>query len=300
MKEKAPKRRRSRLKRNGINPTRFDSSQLKFYAYLIPVGIIMALPIIFIFMNAFKPLDELFAYPPRFYVKRPTMDNFAMLFQMSSNTNVPVSRYLFNSIVSTAVVVFATLGIAVAAGYVFSKKRFKLKNGLFNLNTLALMFVPTAVAIPRYFVIVYSGMLDNFLAHILPLLAMPVGLFLIKQFVDQIPNALVEAAVIDGASDYTILVKIIVPMVAPALATVAMMAFQGAWNATEASTLFINNESLKNFAFYMSTLSNTGTNAVAGAGVAAAAGLIMFLPNLILFIILQSRVMNTMAHSGIK
>lgn len=300
MKEKEPKHRRSRLKRNGINPTRFDSSQLKFYAYLIPVGIIMALPIIFIFMNAFKPLDELFAYPPRFYVKRPTFDNFALLFQMSSNTNVPVSRYLFNSIVSTAVVVFATLGIAVAAGYVFSKKRFKLKNGLFNLNTLALMFVPTAVAIPRYFVIVYSHMLDSPLAHVLPLLAMPVGLFLIKQFVDQIPNALVEAAVIDGASDYTILVKIIVPMVAPALATVAMMAFQGAWNATEASTMFINNESLKNFAFYMSTLSNTGTNAVAGAGVAAAAGLIMFLPNLILFIILQSRVMNTMAHSGIK
>lgn len=300
MKEKAPKRRKSRLKRNGINPAHFDSSQLKFYAYLIPVGIVMALPIIFIFMNAFKPLDELFAYPPRFYVKRPTLDNFAMLFQMSSTTNVPVTRYLFNSIISTIVVVFATLGIAVAAGYVFSKKRFKLKNSLFNLNTLALMFVPTAVAIPRYFVIVYSGMQDNFLAHILPLLAMPVGLFLIKQFVDQIPNALVEAAVIDGASDYTILRKIIVPMVAPALATVAMMAFQSSWNAVEASQMYINNESLKNFAFYMSTLSNVTTNAVAGTGVAAAAGLIMFLPNLILFIILQSRVMNTMAHSGIK
>jgi multiple sugar transport system permease protein len=129
---------------------------------------------------------------------------------------------------------------------------------------------------------------------------MPVGLFLVKQFIDQVPTSLVEAAQIDGASDYYILIKIIMPLITPAIATIAILTFQLAWNNTEASVLYINNESLKTFAFYMSALTSTTGNTVAGQGMSAAASLIMFLPNLILFIILQSRVMNTMVHSGIK
>jgi ABC-type glycerol-3-phosphate transport system permease component len=251
-------------------------------------------------MSAFKPVDELFAYPPRFFVKNPTLNNFTQLFSISSSTNVPASRYLFNSIISTLLVVILTLLMSSAAGYVLSKKAFKQKKLLFSINNLALMFVPIAVAIPRYFVIVNSGLQDSFLANVIPLLAMPVGLFLVKQFIDQIPDALVEAAVIDGASDYKILTKIIIPLIKPALATIAILAFQTSWNSTEASTIYINKETLKTFSFYMSTLSNTSGNMVAGQGIAAAASLIMFLPNLILFIILQSQVMNTMAHSGLK
>lgn len=121
-----------------------------------------------------------------------------------------------------------------------------------------------------------------------------------KQFIDQVPDSLVEAAVIDGANDYKILTSIIIPLIKPALATVAILAFQISWNNTEASALYLNKETLKTFVFYMSTLRNTSGNLVAGQGIAAAASLIMFLPNLILFIILQSKVMNTMAHSGLK
>lgn len=288
------------LKSHGINPQKFERGQIKFYTYLIPLAIFMMLPIIFILISAFKPIDELFAYPPRFFVKNPTLDNFIQLFSLTGNTNIPASRYLFNSIIATTIVVTASIFMSSAAGYVLSKKRFRTKNILFAINNLALMFVATAVAIPRYFVIVYSGLQNNFLANIIPMLAMPVGLFLVKQFIDQIPDALVEAAFIDGASDYKILTGIIMPLIKPALATVAILAFQTAWNSTEASTMYINNETLKTFSFYMSTLSNTSGNTVAGQGIAAAASLIMFLPNLILFIILQSQVMNTMAHSGIK
>ncbi len=294
------KRKRSKLRAGGVNPERFSRGQIKFYLYLIPLAAFMLLPIIFITMSAFKPVDELFAYPPRFFVKNPTLNNFTQLFSISSSTNVPASRYLFNSIISTLLVVILTLLMSSAAGYVLSKKAFKQKKLLFSINNLALMFVPIAVAIPRYFVIVYSGLQDSFLANVIPLLAMPVGLFLVKQFIDQIPDALVEAAVIDGASDYKILTKIIIPLIKPALATIAILAFQTSWNSTEASTIYINKETLKTFSFYMSTLSNTSGNMVAGQGIAAAASLIMFLPNLILFIILQSQVMNTMAHSGLK
>lgn len=287
-------------KPGGINPSGFDRSQIKFYAYLIPVAAFMAIPILFIVANAFKPIDELFAYPPRPYVQRPTLENFRQLFSISGTSNVPASRYLLNSLLITGIAVFASLYISASVGYVFSKKRFRGRDKLFAVNTLALMFVPVAVAIPRYFVVVYTGLHDNFLAHILPMLAMPVGVFLIKQFIDQLPDALIEAAVIDGASDFKILHKIILPLTKPALATLAIQMFQTAWNSVEASTYFIDTESLKSFSFYMTTLSNTAGNSVAGQGVSAASALILFLPNLILFIILQSRVMNTMAHSGIK
>ena len=292
--------RRRHLQIIGINPARFDRSQIKFFLYLVPITALMGLPIVFIFFNAFKPLDELNAYPPRFFVRMPTWENFRRLFSATQGSSVPISRYLFNSIVVTLIVVVCTVVICVAAGYVLSKKRFKYKKFLFSLNTLALMFVPVAVAIPRYLVIVFTGMYDSFWAQIIPLLAMPVGLFLLKQFIDQIPDALIEAAVIDGADDFTILRCIIIPIIMPAVATVAMMAFQAAWNSTEASAMFVENETLKTFAYYMSTLTGATGNTISGQGISAAASLILFLPNLILFIILQSRVMNTMAHSGLK
>jgi len=282
-----------------INPERFHRSQIKFYAILIPLATFMAIPLIFIFSNAFKPYNELFAFPPRIFVRNPTLQNFKALFSAMTQSGIPVSRYLFNSFIISLAVVILSIFISTAAGYILSKKNFKLKKLLFEINTLALMFVPTAVSIPRYIIIAKLGLVDNFLAHILPALAMPVGLFLVKQFIDQIPDSLIEAAKIDGASDWFIYLKIILPLTRPAVATIAILAFQNAWNSTEASLIYINNESLKNFAYYMSTLSGA-SGTVAGAGIAAAAASIMFLPNLIIFIFTQSKVMNTMAHSGIK
>jgi ABC-type glycerol-3-phosphate transport system permease component len=262
----------------------------------------MLLPIVFIFSNAFKPPDELFAYPPRFFVTAPTMKNFTDLFSKMSSSGIPVSRYLFNSIIITAITIVASIVVSSTAAYALSKMRFKLKDTLFAINTVALMFVPIAVTIPRYLIIERLGLLDTFWVHILPVLAMPVGLFLIKQFIDGIPNEVIEAARIDGASDLDVYWQIIMPMIRPAIATIAILTFQATWNNADTSSLFINNESLKTFAFYLSTLTSTvtGANAVAGQGIAAAASLIMFLPNLIIFILLQSQVMSTMAHSGLK
>lgn len=282
-----------------INPKRFDKSQLKFYAVLVPMAIFMILPVIFIINQAFKPLDELFMFPPRFLVIRPTFQNFEDLWRTSSVTGVPMTRYLFNSIISTSVTVFLSVMITASAAYVLSKKNFKAKNWLFSVNQVALMFVPIAVSIPRFIILDQVKLMDNFLVHILPALALPVGLFLVKQFMDQVPDAVIEAAKLDGANDYQILLKIIIPLVKPALATVGILTFQISWNATEASALYITNETLRTFAFYLSSLTSA-TNTVAGVGMAAAAGLIMFLPNLIIFILLQSKVMNTMTHSGVK
>lgn len=282
-----------------MNPTRFHKSQLKFYAILIPMAVVMGLPIVYIFSQALKPLDELFIYPPKFFASKPSLDNFKKLVESMMSSEVPIYRYFFNSILSTLLTVVCTIFITAFAGYALSKKDFKLKNVIFEINTAALMFVGAAVKIPKYLVIYYSGLIDNFWVHIIPGLAMPVGLFLVKQFMDQIPDALIEAARIDGAKDFQIFMKVIMPLSKSSLATVVILTFQAAWNAIEASELYLNADNMKTFAYYMTTLTTTG-NDVVGIGQAAAATLIMFIPNLVIFIFMQKNVMSTMAHSGIK
>jgi multiple sugar transport system permease protein len=283
-----------------INPNKFDKSQIKFYIILLPLATFMLLPIVYMINQAVKPLDELFMFPPRFFAINPTWKNFQDLLRTASKSGVPMSRYLFNTILSTLITVTATIFLTAMSGYALSKKKFKAKNALFSINQAALMFVPVAVAIPRYLVIINVGLVDNFWVHIIPALAMPVGLFLVKQFIDQIPDALIEAARLDGAGDFYILRKIIIPLIIPALSTVGILSFQAAWGATEASNIYISDETLKSFSFYLGTLTSSAGNGVAGVGMAAAASLIMFIPNLIIFVIMQSRVMNTMSHSGIK
>ncbi|MDI6452765.1 carbohydrate ABC transporter permease [Mariniplasma sp. M4Ah] len=282
-----------------INPTNFHRSQIKFYMILIPILLLMVLPIIFIISHAFKPLDELYAYPPRFFASRVTFDNFRQLMNASQQSGIPFGRYLFNSLMSASIVIFLSLLLSSLAAFAFSFLDFKGKKWLFAANQVAIMFVAIAVAVPRYIVMNVLGVTNSFAAHIVPLIAMPVGVFLLKQFMDQIPRELHDAAKIDGANRFQIYRMIVLPLVKPALATIAILAFQSAWNNVETSQLFISDEALKTLPYYFSTLT-LGTSGIAAQGMAAAASLIIFLPNIILFIILQKNVMNTMAHSGLK
>ena len=298
MKTVTKRRRRGRYLGSRINPNSFSAGQIKFYVILIPLALFMIIPVIMILNRAFMPLGELFAFPPRIFVGSPTLNNFRDLMDLSGTTGVPMSRYLLNSVVITLLTMALNLVVSVTGAYALSKKRFRGKEKLFAINQLALMFVPTAVAVPRYLVIVQSGMINTVLAHVMPLLAMPVVLFLVKQFVDQIPDALLEAAVVDGAKDFTIIRRIIIPLTRPALATAAVLSFQAVWGSVEASNNFITDDSLRTLAFYLNAISVN--NNVAAAGMVAAASVLLFLPNLLIFIIMQSQVMNTMSHSGIK
>ena len=282
-----------------INPTRFSWSQWPFFAILIPFCVFMVLPIVYIVNHAFKPFDELIEYPPRFFVKNPTFDNFIEFFKVSSISDIPVGRYIFNSLVITVVVCFLSIVVAAMTGYALSKLKFKMKDVIFEINNIALMFVGIAVTIPKYIITDAIGLTDTFWVHIIPALAIPVGMFLIKQFIDQIPNDLIEAAKMDGATELKIFWTIILPLIKPAIATVVMLSFQTVWNDAGTSSTYVDNEGLKTFAYYVSTLSSS-SNTVAAQGLSAVATLIMFLPNFVMFIILQSNVMNTMAHSGIK
>jgi multiple sugar transport system permease protein len=282
-----------------INPTSFGRDQLKFYTILLPVVAFMLLPLLYVVFHAFKPMDELFAFPPKFITTRPTLENLRRLFAVAGSSNYPLSLYLFHSVFTSLLTMGASVLMCGASGFALSKKQFKGKKLILEINQAALMFVPTAMTITRFLIIKEVGLMDSYLAHIIPLLAMPVGLFLVKQFIDQVPSALVDAAQIDGCSDYGILFRIILPVIRPALATVSILAFQASWNSAEASQRYIDSEHIKTFAYYISVVAPSGNN-VAGRGMAAGGVLLLFIPCLLLFIIMQSKVMNTVAHSGIK
>ena len=282
-----------------LNPKKFQANQIKFLVVLLLICAVMILPIIYIINQAFKPLDELFYFPPQMFVKNPTLSNFTELGRLARTTGLPWIRYLLNSIIISVVYVFGVLIITVLAAYAISKKQFRFKNTLFKVNQLALMFVAVAVAVPNYLIISYLGLIDNFWVHIVPSLAVPVYLFLMKQYIDDgVPKEILESAKLDGANDLQIIGKFVIPLVKPAVATIAILAFQNIWNSGGASLIYLTSESLKTLPYYLGLLQASA--GIKATGVAAASSLITFIPNLIIFIAMQSRVMNTMAKSGIK
>ncbi|OMF23435.1 ABC transporter permease [Paenibacillus sp. FSL H8-0548] len=276
------------------------AAKISFNIIMLVLSVVMILPIIYIFNHAFKPYHELFIYPPKFFVQEPNIQNFVELFWVTSNSIVPVSRYLFNSLFISAASVIGVTAVSALCAYPLSKHPFPGRKFIFAVILLMLMFTPEVIQIPRYLVVSQLGIMNTYLGHLLPVLALPVGVFLLKQFVDQIPDSLLEASRIDGANEFIVFFRIIIPMCMPAIATVAILSFQNSWGNVETSMLFMQDDEMKNFPFFLSTLTNNLANNVARQGAAAVAALIMLVPNLVFFIILQGKVISTMAHSGIK
>jgi ABC-type glycerol-3-phosphate transport system permease component len=279
---------------------KFSIRRILYIVFMLAFAVFMLLPIIYIFNHAFKPYQELFVYPPTFLVKEPTTQNFIELLWVTSNSIIPLSRYLFNSLfISIATVVTVTIVSSLSA-FALAKHEFPGKGFVFSSIILMLMFAPEVVQIPRYLVVSQLGLMNTYLGHILPMVALPVGVFLLKQFMDQIPSALLEAARIDGSSEFGLFLKIVIPVCMPAVATVAILSFQNSWSNLETSTFFMQDDDMKTFPFFLTTLTNNLANNVARQGAAAVAALIILVPNLLFFIILQRKVIDTMAHSGIK
>lgn len=274
--------------------------RILYIVCMLAFAVFMLLPIIYIFNHAFKPYHELFVYPPTFLVKEPTTQNFIELLWVTSNSIIPLSRYLFNSLfISVATVVTVTIVSSLCA-FALAKHEFPGKGFVFSSIILMLMFAPEVVQIPRYLVVSELGLMNTYWGHILPMVALPVGVFLLKQFMDQIPSALLEAARIDGSTEFGVFLKIVIPVCMPAVATVAILSFQNSWSNLETSTFFMQDDDMKTFPFFLTTLTNNLANNVARQGAAAVAALIVLVPNLLFFILLQRKVIDTMAHSGIK
>ncbi|MBO0600599.1 carbohydrate ABC transporter permease [Sporosarcina sp. E16_3] len=277
-----------------------DRAQYVILFFLTLLSIFMLLPIVYIINHAFKPLHELFLFPPTFIVREPTTQNFVELLSLTQSTFVPVTRYIFNSVVVTVITTVSMVMTSAFCAYALSKHKFPGANFVFSAIMLSLLFVPTVIQIPRFVVIQNLGIMNTYWGHVLPLIAMPVGVFLMKQFMDQVPNEIMEASKIDGASEIRTFLQIVIPLVTPAVATISIIAFQTVWGNVETSQLFMQDESMKTLPYYMMSLTANLSNSVARQGAAAAGALIMFLPQLLIFLFFQRKVIATMAHSGIK
>jgi ABC-type glycerol-3-phosphate transport system permease component len=268
---------------------------LLLFLLLGAFGAFMAIPLIYVVNNAFKPLDELFVFPPTLFVRNPTMKNFGDLFQVMKNSWVPFSRYIFNTVFITAIGTFGHILFASAAAYPLAKHKFRGHKVLFSIIVLALMFSPHVTAIPNYMIVSTLGWMDSYKAVIIPVFAYPLGLYLMKQFMEQIPDALLEAAKIDGASEYRIFFKVVMPLVKPAWLTLLILMMQMLWGTDGGS--FIYSEQLKTMHYAMSQIVAGG---IARAGVGSAVAVIMMTVPIVTFLLSQSNVIQTMATSGMK
>ncbi len=280
----------------GSKSYRSVAGNIVVFLFLLLIALFMVLPMVFIFSNAFKPLSELFIFPPKLFPQNPTFDNFINLSSLLGDSWLPFSRYVLNSVFITVIGTAGNIIISSMAAYILSKKNFKGRNLLFQLVVLSLLFSSVVTAIPNYIIMTKLHLINTLWAIILPLLPSSIGLFLMKQFMDQmVPDTLLEAAALDGAGENRIFMQIVMPMVKPAWLTLLIFSFQGIWGTT--GGVFIFDENLKTLP---TALSNIVSGGIARTGVSAAVSLIMILPPITVFLFSQSNVMQTMSSSGIK
>lgn len=262
---------------------------------LVCVGIFMGLPLYYNIIQSFKPVEERFIFPPRFYVVNPTGENYTQLFQLVSDLTIPFSRYLFNSIFVSLVSTTVSVLIGAMAAYPFAKKKFPGKDTLWRLIMLTLLFSGGVTALPSYIIKAKLGLLNTYWVLILPTLASTLHMFLLRQFMLQIPDSLLDAAKLDGASDFRIFLNVIMPNVKPAWMTVMVLSFTSIWNTGSGGVIF--KEELK---LLPTALSQIAAGGIARSGAAAAAGVLLMIPPIVSFVLTQSKMLQTMAHSGIK
>lgn len=284
-----------RLKKVTLSRSRGGTVALSIF--LLIACIFTSIPLVYSIIQSFKPIGEIFMYPPRFYVINPTFMNYTQLYSLVGNLDIPFTVYLFNSLFITIVGTFLYLVIASLAGYSLAKGKYRGKELISTLIVLALLFRPEVTAIPQYIVVSKLGLTDTYFASLLPPLAGTMGVFLIKQFVvSGVPDAVLEAARIDGAGEFKIFSQVVFPSLKPAVLTVLIFTFQSIWNGS-GTRQYIFSERLKDLPTALSSISGGG---LARTGATAAVGVILMIPPILVFLISQSSVMETMTHSGLK
>ena len=293
---KTRKRASSRMVGSGVGVKR--SVVTVFMIFLVAFT---ALPLIYIVNAAFKPLDELFLFPPTFFVKHPTGKNFRDLVISLGSSTVPFLRYVFNSVFVSLCVVVGTVIISSTAAFALSKLELPFKAFWFNLIISALMFSNHVTTIPRYLVIESMGLYNSYTALILPQIVVAYNVFLMKQFLDQYPDQIMEAAHIDGAGDFLTFIKIVFPGQKPVVATMVVLTFVSCWNDFFSPLVYTSSQTMKTLPLALQTISGgAGASSVSRAGAVSAASLLMILPVIIIFTLMQGKVMETMTQSGIK
>lgn len=276
--------------------TRSRAGNALYFFVLFAAGLFTVLPMIYCVLTSLKPLDELLVFPPRFFVQRPTLSNYAVLPSLLNKLRVPVSRYLFNSVFVAVTGTVCHIIAASMAAFVFSKSKIRGRKALFLIVQFTLLYNAYTLAVPQYLIFGKLHMIDSYLIYILPAIPSAMGCFLMKQYIDiSIPVSLMEAARIDGASMARIFWKIVMPVVKPAWMTLALFSFRDMWSIVPQGTIF--SEQLKTLPQVMSSITAGG---IARSGSAMAVTVLLMIPPIIVYGISQNSVMETMSSSGIK
>ena len=276
-------------------PNRSVWGDILLYFFLLLVAMVMVFPIVYAVSSALKPLDELFMFPPRIFAQNPTLDNFSDLFVTMGKSWVTFSRYLFNTVFITGVGTAGHLIIASMAAFVLAKYDFPGGKTFFRLVTVAMMFSGYVTAIPNYLIINALGWVDTYWAIIIPAFASPMGLFLMKQVMEGLPTSLIEAAKIDGASEWKVFADIVMPNVKPAWMTLIIFSVQALWNNKAAT--FIYSEERKTLVYALQQIQSGG---IARTGQGAAVLVVVMIVPIAIFIFSESQILETMASSGLK
>ena len=271
------------------------------YLFMLALTAFTMLPLIYLVATAFKPMDELFLFPPRFFVRRPVTDNFRDLVLSLGGAAVPFLRYVINSLYVTASTVTLTVVVCSMCAYGIAKLKPVGSGILFVLTIAALMFSPHVTQISRYQVVNALGLIDTYWALILPSIAVAYSMFLMKQFLEQYPNEILEAARIDGAGEFYTFWRIVMPSLAPAWSTLVVLSAVATWNDYFTPLVYTSSLTMKTLPLALQMIAGGPASANIGrAGAVAAASFLMVVPIIVLYLIMQKKMIATMVHSGIK
>lgn len=264
--------------------------------FLIIFGAFMFIPMYYAVVQSLKPLDELWYFPPRFYVVSPTFSNFKAMFSSMSTSWVPFSRYIFNTVLISVAGTFGNLVFGSLAAYAISKIKFPGRKIMFRAVRMSLMFHTTVASIVNFMTMSTLGFVDSYWAIIVPAWGATLGMFLMKQFMESgVSDAVLESARLDGSSELRTYWTIAMPMVKPAWLTLIVYSFKDLWNM--GSSAYIMSEQFKTFNYAVQQVVSGG---VSRAGVGMAAAVVMMIVPIMVFVFSQSRVVETMSSSGMK
>ncbi len=297
LKKRREKEHQKMLKSKGSNKQVGKSwrSDIGIFLLLFFMGLFMIFPIYLAVVNSIKPIQEVFLMPPKLYAMDPTTDNFRDLFKIANNSWVPFSRNVFNSVFVTVVATVLHVLFASTAAFILSKCRFPGNALLNQVVVIALLFNSTVLYIMQYMVMATLGMINTYSALILPIISTSMGLYLMRQSMTTIPDAMIEAAKVDGAGLMRICWGIVMPNCKPALMTIIIFEFQTAWNTNGGGLVY--DEALKTIPVVVQQIAAAG---IARQGAIAASAVVLMVPPLLVFVLAQRNVMETMAHAGMK
>ncbi|MBR5120267.1 MAG: carbohydrate ABC transporter permease [Clostridia bacterium] len=285
-----------RTRRHRVVLSRSAGGDAGITVVLTILGAFMFLPMVYAISQAFKPLDELWMYPPRFFVRQPTLKNFSDLFTLMNDSWVPFSRYIFNTVFTTVMGTFGHLFIASMCAYSLAKIKFPGGKFVFKTIRSSLMFSSTVGGITSFMIMTALHLVDSYLAIIIPAWGATLGLYLMKQHMDStVPDTVLESARLDGASEIRTYWTIAMPMVKPAWLTLIIFSFQGLWN--QGSSIYIYSEQLKSINYAIGQIMAGG---IKRSGASSASSVLMMMVPITVFVISQSNIIETMGSSGMK